>query len=115
MATKTSKAKILAKGEAIGEEGCGDFWLIEVKPASEFRAFRYHTVGDPGHIIRIAGLRDNDEWDDQAWIVSKLDAHMEDHFLKADTKHAKQVLEVTGPAHHVAGDVFIRQLRKEAR
>ncbi len=116
MATKTKKAQPLSKDyEAIGEEGCGDFYLIEVKPVSEFRAFRYHTVGDPGHIIRIAGLRDNDEWDDQAWIISKRDAHMEDHFLKADTKHARQVLDITGPAHHVSGDVFIRQLRKEAR
>jgi hypothetical protein len=112
MAAKTRKSQINAKSEAIGVEGIGDFYLIEVKPASEFKAFRYHTVGDPGHIIRVAGLGDNDEWADHAWIVSKQDAHVEDQFLKADTKHAQQVLDITGPAHHVADDIFIRQLLK---
>ena len=99
----------------IGEEGCGDFYLLEVAPITEFKAFRYHAVGESQHIIRLAGQRSNGEWEDQAWIISKRAAHMEDHFLKADTKQAQQILDIYGPAHHVEGDVFIRKLRKEAK
>ena len=107
--------KMTKKAEAIGEEGCGDYYYIEVRARSEFKYFRFHDVGDPGHIMRLEGLRDDGTKDDQAWLISKRDAHMEEHFLKADTKHAQEVLDIYGPAHHVEGDVFIRKLRKEAK
>lgn len=103
------------KNKMLRDEGSGDFYLIEVRPISEFQAFRYHVVGDSGRILRLAGLLDDGTWEDQAWIISKQDAHVEDNFLKADSKQAQQVLDIYGPAHHVSGDVFIRKLRKEAR
>ena len=100
-------AKPLGHNPNIGEEGCGDYYILEVRPRPQFEFFRLHDVGDPGHIQRLEGRLSNGEWEDQAWIISKNDAHMENHFLKADTKHAREILEIYGPAHHVEEDVFI--------
>jgi len=93
--------------ERPGEGGKGEYYRIEVRPKTEFETFRYHDVGGPGHIQRLAGQRSNGSWDDQAWLISKKDAHVEDHFLKADSEDAKNILEIYGPAHQIEGDIFL--------
>jgi hypothetical protein len=115
MPTKVKKAKPAADNYETTVEGCGDYYIIEVRARTEFKWFKLHEVGDPGHILRLEGLRDNGTKDDQSWLVSKQDAHVEKRFLIADTKQAKQVLDICGPTIQVEGDLFIRELRKEAR
>ena len=89
-----------------GEIGGGDYYRIEVRPKTEFKTLRYHDVGGPGHIQRLAGQRENGSWDDQAWLISKKDAHDEDHFLKADTKDAREIIDTYGPAHQIVGNIY---------
>jgi len=115
MATKTKKAKPVVDDYEKTVEGCGDVYVIEVRARTEFMWFKLHEVGDPGHIWRLEGQRDDGTWDDHAWLISKQDAHVEKRFLVADTKHAKQVLDICGPTIQVEGDVFIREMHKEAR
>jgi hypothetical protein len=115
MPTKVKKAKPVVNDYERTVEGCGDVYIIEVRARTEFMWFKLHVVGDPGHIWRLEGQRDDGSWDDHAWLISKQDAHVEKRFLVADTKHAKQVLAICGTVHQVEGDVFIRELRKEAR
>lgn len=98
--------------EKPGEGGGGDYYRIEVRPKSEFKTFRYHDVGGPGHIQRLAGQRENGSWDDAAWLISKQDAHVEDSYLKADTQDAREILDTYGPAHQVEGDIFMGHPRK---
>ncbi len=109
MTTVKQKATARPAGrkKEMSEEGGGDYYLLEVRPRPQYECFRFYDVGEPGHIQRLAGRLSNGEWEDQAWIISKKDAHMEDHFLKADSKRAREVLEIYGPAHQVEGDVFI--------
>ena len=71
-------------------------YRIEVRPKTEFKTLRYRDVGGPGHIQRLAGRRENGSWDDQSWLISKKDAHDEDHFIKADTKDAREIIDITG-------------------
>lgn len=103
----TTKQKAPDRKQEAMEETGGDYYLIEVRPRPKYDCFRLHDVGEPGHIQRLAGRRSDGEWEDQAWVISKNDAHVEDHFLKGDSKRARDVLEIYGPAHQVEGDVFI--------
>ena len=98
--------------EKPGRGGRGKYYRIEVRPRTEFETFRYHDVGEPGHIQRLAGQLSNGTWEDQAWLVSKKDAHVANRFLKGDTEDARNILEIYGPAHQVEGDVFIGHPRK---
>jgi len=78
-----------------------------VRPKEEFTTFRYHDVGEKGHILRLAGKRSSGSWDTQAWLISKDDAHVEDDSLVADTDGAREVIEALGSKpRHVKGDVF---------
>ncbi len=99
--------------EKPGEGKSGKYYRIEVRPRTEFKTFRYHDVGEPGHIQRLAGQRDDGTWEDQAWLVSRKDAHIANHFLEADTDDAKNILELYGPAHQVEGNIFIGHPRKK--
>src|SRR5437588_12554465 len=67
-----------------GTKGGGDYFRIVVRPKEEFTTFRYHDVGGPGHIQRLAGKRESGSWDTQAWLISKQDAHIENETLIAD-------------------------------
>lgn len=40
-----------------GTTGEGEYYHIIARPKSEFFAFRNQDVGDPGHLIRMAGKR----------------------------------------------------------
>jgi len=89
-----------------GTKGEGDYYRIVVRPKEQFITFRYHDVGQPGHIQRLAGKRSSGSWDDQAWLISKEDAHIEKKKMVADTSAARKILDVIGPVKYVKGDIF---------
>lgn len=90
-----------------GTTGEGDYYRIVVRSKDQFSTFRYHDVGDKGHIMRLAGKRASGSWDTQAWLISKEDAHMDGDRLVADTSDARNLLETLGSMPmHVKGDVF---------
>jgi hypothetical protein len=95
-----------------GTTGKGKYYRIVVRSKEDFVAFRYHDVGEPGGVQRLAGKRSSGSWDDQAWLISKKMAHMEGNKLVADTSDAKKILQEFGPAKHVDGDVFQGHARK---
>lgn len=90
-----------------GTKGEGDYFRIVVRSKEEFTTFRYHDVGEKGHILRLAGKRSSGSWDTQAWLISKDDAHIEGDTLVADNDDARKVIEALGSKpKHVKGDVF---------
>ena len=95
-----------------GSTGEGKFYRVEVRPKGEFVTFRYHDVGKPGGMERLAGKRPSGSWDDQAWLIAKNMAHIEGETLVADDPDAKDVLEIIGPAKHIKGDIFKGHPRK---
>ncbi|HWP44503.1 MAG TPA: hypothetical protein VNO14_14755 [Blastocatellia bacterium] len=95
------------KREKPGTTGEGDYYHIEVRPKSEFTTFRTHDVGEEGGIQRVAGKRSSGSWDDQKWLISKDQAHIENGRLVPDTEDAREVLEALGSTpEHVRGDLF---------
>ena len=90
-----------------GTKGEGDYFRIVVRPKEDFTTFRYHDVGEKGHILRLAGKRRSGSWDTQVWLIGKDDAHIEGDTLVADTDDARRVIEALGTKpKHVKGDVF---------
>lgn len=90
-----------------GTKGEGEYFRIVLRPKEEFTTFRYHDVGEKGHIQRLAGKRSSGSWDTQAWLISKDDAHLEGDTLVADTEDARKLVETLGSKpKHVKGDVF---------
>lgn len=90
-----------------GSTGEGEFYHVEVRPKRQFVAFRTQDVGKKGGIERVAGKRSSGSWDDQKWLISKDQAHLENGKLVADTPHAREVLEALGSEPmHVKGDRF---------
>lgn len=90
-----------------GTKGEGDYFRIVLRSKEEFTTFRYHDVGEKGHILRLAGKRSSGSWDTQAWLISKGDAHIEGDTLVADIDDAKRLIEDLGSKpKHVKGDVF---------
>ena len=95
-----------------GTTGEGKYYRVVVRSKEKFVTFRYHDVGNPGGILRLAGKRSSGSWDDQAWLISKTMAHVDGNTLVADSPDAKKILDVIGPARHVEGDVFQGHPRK---
>ena len=90
-----------------GAKGEGDYFRIVVRPKDEFTTFRYHDVGEKGHILRLAGKRSSGSWDTQVWLISKEDAHLEGDTLVPDTEDARKVIEALGTKPKlVKGDIF---------
>ncbi|HLN90734.1 MAG TPA: hypothetical protein VK429_02605 [Patescibacteria group bacterium] len=113
--SSTEHARSQPKGRARKKPGTteeGKYYRIVVRSKEDFVTFRYHDVGEPGGIQRLAGKRSSGSWDDQAWLISKEMAHMEGNTLVADTPDAKKILQVIGPAKHVKGDIFQGHPRK---
>jgi len=50
------------KRAKVGEPGEGEYFRIIVRPGEEFTTFRYHDVGEKGHILRLAGKRESGSW-----------------------------------------------------
>ena len=95
-----------------GTGGSGRYYRVEVRPKSGFEIFRYHDVGRPGHVKRLAGKRSSGSWADAAWLISKTDAHVRNGVLVADTPGARKVLKDIGPARLVRGNLFRGHPRK---
>lgn len=90
-----------------GTKGEGDYFRIVVRSKEQFTTFRYHDVGEKGHILRLAGKRSSGSWDTQVWLISKDDAHIEGETIVADTDDARSVIEALGSKpKHVKGDIF---------
>jgi hypothetical protein len=90
-----------------GTKGEGDYFRIVLRPKDEFVTFRFHDVGDKGHVMRLAGKRSSGSWDTQAWLIAKGDAHVEGDTLVGDTDDARKVIAALGSKpKHVQGDVF---------
>lgn len=89
-----------------GAAGEGNYYRIVVRDKYQFTSFRYHDVGEPGKIQRLAGRRSSGSWDDQAWLIEKHLAHVEGDTLVADGPEAKEILKEYGPVKHVKGDIF---------
>lgn len=90
-----------------GTVGSGDYFRIVVRPKDEFVTFRYHDIGEPGHLQRLGGKRQSGSWDTQAWLISKQDAHIEGDRLVPDSTDAKELLEKLGSEPKlIKGDVF---------
>lgn len=90
-----------------GTKGEGDYYRIIVREKDEFSTFRYHDVGDKGHILRLAGKRSSGSWDTQTWLISKADAHIEGDTLVPDTEDARGLLDELGSKpKHLKGDIF---------
>lgn len=90
-----------------GTKGGGDYFRIVVRPKEQFSVFRYHDVGEPGHIQRLSGKRNSGSWDTQAWLISKNDAHSEGGKLVADSDDAKKILDMLRSVpHNVKVDLF---------
>lgn len=90
-----------------GTTGEGEYFRIVVRPKEQFVTFRNQDVGKPGGLQRIAGQRKNGEWDTQAWLISKQDAHTNGKELIPDSEDAQKLLAdlATKPVHE-KGDVF---------
>jgi hypothetical protein len=93
--------------ERPGATGQGEYFHVEVRPQSGFATFRTQDVGKKGGIQRVAGKRGSGSWDDQKWLISKQDAHIENNKLVPDTADARKVLERLGSEpQHIRGDRF---------
>lgn len=90
-----------------GTKGEGEYYRIVVRPKWDFVDFRYHDVGVPGHIQRLAGLRENGHWATHAWLIGKTDAHLHGARIIADSEAAKEVLEnLSSEPEQIEGDLF---------
>ncbi len=97
-----------------GARGTGKYFHIQVRPKSEFVAFRNQDVGGRGGIERLAGRRANGSWDTQKWLIGKTQAHLDAGRLVADSAAAKKVLAQLGSApRHLGGDRFIAKPRHD--
>ena len=90
-----------------GTTGEGDYYRIVVRPKEEFATFRTQDLGEPGHILRVAGRRSSGSWDTQAWLIQKGDVHPEADTLVGDTEDARKLIASLGSKpKQVKGDVF---------
>jgi len=97
----------------VGERGEGDYFRIIVRPKEAFTTFRYHDVGEKGHIIRLAGKRQSGSWATHAWLISKEDAHIQGNELVPDTEDAKALVgSLSSKPEYVEGDIFQARDRK---
>jgi hypothetical protein len=108
-----AKAQPEGRGRAKpGATGEGAYYHIAVRPKEEFTTFRTHDVGKKGGIERVAGKRPSGSWDDQQWLISKEQAHVEQGQLVPDTEDAREVLDALGSQPvHVQGDRFAAKPR----
>ncbi len=107
--SRTARSRAQPEGRSRckpGSTGGGQYYHIEVRPKDQFVTFRTHDIGAAGHLQRVAGKHRSGSWDDQKWLVSKADAHVEDGRLVADTPDVAKVLEAIGPARRLEVDRF---------
>jgi hypothetical protein len=94
--------------------GSRKFYRIVVRPKRQFDLFRTHDVGKRGGLERITGRRPNGNWDTQAWLISKEDAHMNDEkkliMVEASARLVHKSL--SGSIKHIKGDTFKARPRR---
>jgi hypothetical protein len=93
-----------------GSRGGGRFFHVELRPSTQFVAFRVQDVGGPGGVERVAGRRASGSWDTAKWLIEKTHAHVEDGRLVADSAEAKNLF--AGPVQ-VEGDRFRAEPRRD--
>lgn len=104
---RATKRQTTIKRAQPGTKGGGDYFRVVVRPKEEFVTFRYHDIGDKGHLQRLAGKRKTGTWGTQAWLISKQDAHVRGSTLIPDNEDAKSLLEkLSTKPKHIKGDVF---------
>jgi hypothetical protein len=115
MATRASnQANRPARRRKPGASGKGTFFHIQVRPSTDFVAFRNQDVGEPGGIERVAGRRPSGSWDTQKWLISKAQAHIENGKLVGDSSEARKVLRQLGSTPvHLGGDRFSAAPRRD--
>lgn len=87
--------------------GGGQYYRVEVRPKTEFVAFRTQDVGRKGHIQRVAGRRSSGSWATVTWLIGKEDAHIDNGRLVADSAEAKRLISQLGSRPvHTQGDRF---------
>jgi hypothetical protein len=97
-----------------GSRGGGRFFHIELRPSTQFVAFRVQDVGGPGGVERVAGQRASGSWDTAKWLVEKTHAHIENGRLVPDSAEAKKLFKSLGSAPvHVGGDRFRAKPRRD--
>jgi hypothetical protein len=107
------KSAAKARRARPGSKSGGRFFHIEVRPSSQFAAFRVQDVGKPGGVERVAGLRDNGSWDTAKWLIEKTHAHIENGRLVADSVEAARLLKQLGSVPvQVRGDRFRAKPRR---
>ncbi len=108
------RAFVAHKRAKPGSRGSGRFFHIEVRPSTEFVAFRVQDIGAPGGVERVAGRRASGSWDTAKWLVEKTEAHVEDDHLVPDSPEAKRLFESFGSTPvHVDGDRFRASPRRD--
>lgn len=102
-----------AKRKSPGTGGKGSYYHVEVRPNDDFVTFRTQDVGDPGHIQRVAGQRENGRWSTVKWLIGKEDAHVDNDKLVGDTQEAKDLLKkLRSKPVHKTGDLFESKPRR---
>jgi hypothetical protein len=97
-----------------GSRGSGKFFHIEVRPSTQFVAFRVQDVGMPGGVERVAGRRSSGSWATAKWLIEKSHAHVEDGRLVPDSPEAKKLFKTLGSAPvHVDGDRYRAKPRRD--
>jgi len=84
----------------------GEYYHVEIRPREEFT--RFHTyVNEKTGIQRVAGRHKTGTWDDQEWLISKEDAHIENERLIPDSAEAQDFFKALGSKPvHVMADRF---------
>lgn len=108
VSNQDEKSSNKTKKKEPGTKGQGEYFRIIVRPKKLFTTFRYHDVGKPGGLLRLAGKRKSGSWADHAWLIDKGMAHLENKSLIADSPDARELLDTIGHITHLKGDVFER-------
>jgi len=97
-----------------GSRGGGRFFHVELRPSSQFVAFRVQDVGGKRGVERVAGQRASGSWDTAKWLIEKTDAHVEGGRLVPDSAEAKKLFANLGSIPlQVDGDRFRAKPRRD--
>lgn len=90
------------------------FFHVELRPSSQFVAFRVQDVGRPGGIERVAGQRASRAWATAKWLIEKSHAHVEKGRLVPDSVEAENLFASLGSSPvRVKGDRFRAEPRRD--
>lgn len=97
----------------LGTKGSGRYIRIIVRPKWKFVDFRYHDVGEPGHIQRLAGMRKNGRWATHVWLIEKTDVRVEKGKIIPKSEDVRNLLSTLATAPvQIKGDLFKAKDRK---